>query len=112
MASTKAWAMAVDTISIILSETGWFVIILYGGGALLAAVACLFSILVLKVSQAKRVSKKPTCCYCGSGALHVSSPSGIADRLLTYWNCIPHRCEVCFHRQYRLADPGSNDRMR
>ena len=84
-------------------------ILLYGGLALLAAITSLFSILALKVSQARRASKKPNCYYCGSGALHISTPSGITDRLLTYWNCTPHRCEVCFHRQYRLGSPPSND---
>ena len=72
--------------------------------ALLAAGAILCSILVLNVGQARRASRKSTCYYCGSSALHVSSPRGLADRLLTYWDCVPHRCEVCFHRQYRLAD--------
>ena len=67
------------------------------------AVTVLFSILVVKVAQARRASQKHACYRCGSEALHVSSPSGLTDRLLTYWNCVPHRCEVCFHRQYRLA---------
>jgi len=79
------------------------VIFVYGCLAVLAALTVLFSTLALKVAQARRASKKPNCYYCGSEALHVSSPRGIADRLLTYWNCIPHRCEVCFHRQYRLT---------
>ena len=84
-------------------------IFLYGAIALLAAVIVLLSILVVKVGQARRASKKPNCYYCGSLALHVSSPSGLADRLLTYWNCVPHRCEVCFHRQYRMADQPAKD---
>ena len=84
-------------------------IFLYGAIALLAAVIVLLSILVVKVGQARRASKKPNCHYCGSQALHVSSPSGLADRLLTYWNCVPHRCEVCFHRQYRLAGQPAKD---
>ena len=78
-------------------------ILVYASLALLAAIASLFSILAAKVAQAKRASKKPYCYYCGSQALHVSAPSALADRLLTYWNCIPHRCEVCSHRQYRFA---------
>jgi hypothetical protein len=85
------------------------VIFVCGCLALLAALTVLLSILVLKVAQARRASKKPNCYYCGSEALHVSSPRGIADRLLTYWNCIPHRCEVCYHRQYRLAGQPAND---
>ena len=78
-------------------------IFVYGCLALLAVLAVLFSTLVLKAAQARRASKTPKCYYCGSAALHVSTPRGIVDRLLTYWNCIPHRCEVCFHRQYRIA---------
>jgi hypothetical protein len=78
--------------------------------ALLAVSAILFSILVVKVGQARRASKKPNCAHCGSMALHVSAPRGPIDRLLTHWDCIPHRCEVCFRRQYRLADrPGKED---
>lgn len=84
-------------------------IFLYGSLALLVAATCLFSILVLRVGQARRASKTPNCYYCGSTALHVSTPSGFTDRLLTYWNCIPHRCEVCFHRQYRLAVQASEE---
>jgi hypothetical protein len=85
------------------------VIFVYGCLALLAALAVLFSTLVLKAAQARRTSKTPNCYYCGSAALHVSTPSGIVDRLLAYWNCIPHRCEVCFNRQYRLADPPASE---
>jgi hypothetical protein len=85
------------------------VIFLSGAIALLAAVIALLSMLVVKVGQARRASKKPNCYYCGSQALHVSSPSGLADRLLTYWNCVPHRCEVCSHRQYRLAGQPAKD---
>ena len=84
-------------------------IFLSGAIALLAAVIALLSMLVVKVGQARRASKKPNCYYCGSQALHVSSPSGLADRLLTYWNCVPHRCEVCSHRQYRLAGQPAKD---
>ncbi|MGD0361442.1 MAG: hypothetical protein ABSC93_11260 [Bryobacteraceae bacterium] len=79
-------------------------IYLYGCLALLAALTALFSIVMFKLAQARRASTKPNCYYCGSVALHISHPSGPADWLLTYWNCIPHRCEVCFHRQYRLTD--------
>jgi len=86
------------------------VIFVYGCLVLVAAAIILFSILVFKVAQARRASTKPTCYYCGSRALHRSSPSGLTDRLLTYWNCIPHRCEICFHRQYRLAgEPAKED---
>ena len=77
--------------------------------ALVVAIAGLFSILLVKVAQAKRASTKPNCYYCGSQAMHLSSPNGLADWLLTHWNCIPHRCEVCFHRQYRLAVPDADD---
>lgn len=83
---------------------------LYGGLVLLAAVTGLLSILALRLAEARRASKKPNCYYCGSNALHVSSPSGLVDQLLTHWNCLPHRCEVCFNRQYRLADqPAKED---
>ncbi|MGA2740387.1 MAG: hypothetical protein ABSG65_23495 [Bryobacteraceae bacterium] len=84
-------------------------IFLYGSLALLLAAACLFSVLALQVAQARRASKTYTCRYCGSHALHVSSPGGMTDRLLKYWNCVPHRCEVCFHRHYRLAEPRASD---
>lgn len=86
-------------------------IFLYASVALLGAIAFLFSLLAAKVAEAKRVSKKPNCYYCGSPAFHVSSPNGLPDRLLANWNCIPHRCEICFRRQYRLARAaGSDDR--
>jgi hypothetical protein len=85
------------------------VIFLCGALALPVAVIILFSVLAVKVGQARRASKKPNCYYCGSPALHISSPNGFADRLLTYWNCVPYRCEVCFHRQYRLAGQPAND---
>lgn len=89
-------------------------IFLYAGAALVSAVIVLLSMLALKVGQARRASRKRGCAYCGSPAMHVSSPGGLPgsliDKLLTHWNCAPHRCEVCFHRQYRLADrPGSDD---
>lgn len=83
-------------------------ILLSGGLALVAALTVLFSILVLKVGQARRASKKPNCYYCGSRALRLSSPGGLMDRLLTFWNCVPHRCEICFSRQYRLAGQPAN----
>jgi len=85
------------------------VIFLYVCLALLAALTVEFSILALKVTQARRAPEKAACYYCGSEALHVSSPSGLTDWFLTYWHCIPHRCEVCFHRQYRLAAEPAND---
>jgi hypothetical protein len=86
------------------------VIFLIAGGALAAAIMVLFSILVLKISQARRASKTPHCYYCGSVALHLSAPGGIADKLLRNWNCMPHRCEICFRRQYRFAgEPQRND---
>jgi hypothetical protein len=80
------------------------VIFLYGCLALLAALTILCSILVVRVGQARRASRKPNCYYCGGKALRASSPRGSIDLLLAYWNCLPHRCEICFHRQYRLAD--------
>jgi len=85
-------------------------ILVYASLALLAAIAGLFAILASKVAQAKRVSRKPNCYYCGSQVLRVSSPNGLIDELLTHWNCIPHRCEICFNRQYRLAGrPGNGE---
>jgi hypothetical protein len=85
------------------------VILLYGSLALLATITTLFSILALRVAQARRASRKRNCYYCGNVALHVSSPGGLADRMLTYWNCIPHQCEVCFRRQYRLASQAEDE---
>lgn len=85
-------------------------IFIYGCLALLAAAVVLLSILVLKSGQARRASKNPGCYYCGNTALHVSSPHGLTDQLLTIWNCIPFRCEICFRRQYRLAvQPAKDD---
>jgi hypothetical protein len=85
-------------------------IFLYGVLALLAALTILLSILVVKVGQARRASRKPTCYYCGNGTLHLSAPRGFADRLLTYWRCVPYRCEVCFHRHYRLdGEPAADE---
>jgi len=78
-------------------------IFVYACLALLAATATLFTILVLKVGQARRASRKPGCRYCGNDTLHISTPSGLPDRLLTNWNCLPYRCEVCFRRQYRFS---------
>ena len=76
--------------------------------ALLAAIAGVCSVLVIKVGQARRASRSPNCYYCGSQALRVSSPKGPVDRLLAYWDCVPHRCEVCFNRQHRLAERRAN----
>ena len=78
-------------------------IFVYGGVAIVAAVGILGAILVLKVEQAKRASRKPGCMFCGNTTLRVSSPHGLADELLTFWDCIPHRCEICSRRQYRLT---------
>lgn len=86
-------------------------VIVYVFLVLLACAIFLSSVLVLKVSQARRASKKPDCFYCGSQALHVSSPNGLADRLLTYWDCVPYRCEVCFHRQYRMPVEPARDEL-
>jgi hypothetical protein len=86
------------------------VIFLYGVLALLAALAVLFFVLIVKVRQASRAPEQPNCYYCGSAALHISAPRGLTDRLLTYWNCVPYRCEVCFHRHYRLAaEPAADE---
>ncbi len=84
-------------------------IVLYVGLGLFLGAIVVFSVLLVSVSQARRASKKPNCHYCGSTALHVSSPKGPIDDLLTYWNCLPYRCEVCFRRQYRLT-AGSDTR--
>lgn len=80
--------------------------LVYAGVALLAAIAGLFSVLAAKVAQAKRATRKANCYYCGNQAMHISSPNGLTDRLLTYWNCMPYRCEICSRRQYRLARLG------
>ena len=84
-------------------------IFLYGFLALLAALTILLSVLVVKIGQARRAPEKLICHYCGSSALHVSSPRGLTDRLLTYWDCVPYRCEVCFHRHYRLASEPATE---
>ncbi len=84
-------------------------VFLYGGIALLLVALSLSLMLLLRIRQARHISGKPNCCHCGSLAMHISAPNGVPDKLLTYWNCFPHRCEVCFHRQYRLAVPHMND---
>jgi hypothetical protein len=84
-------------------------IFVYGGLMLAAAATTVLSMLVLKAGQARRASKKPSCQYCGGTALHLSSPRGLTDQLLTNWNCLPYRCEVCSRRQYRLAAQPAND---
>jgi hypothetical protein len=68
------------------------VIFVYGCLALLAALTILFSVLVLKVAQARRASKKPNCYYCGSEALHVSTPSGLTGQCLPEANSINAGC--------------------
>ena len=83
--------------------------LVYAGVVLLAAVAGVFAMLAVKVAQAKRATRKPNCYYCGSPAMRRSSPNGLADRMLTYWNCVPYRCEICFNRQYRLAGLGEEE---
>jgi len=85
------------------------VIFVYGVLALVAATTVLFSILVMKLGQARRASQKPNCYRCGGTALHVSSPKGLSDMLLSKWDCIPYRCEVCSCRQYRLTQPHATD---
>ena len=76
---------------------------LYIALVLLFGLSSAVSYLLLKVEEARRISKKPGCHYCGSQAMHVSAPSGWADPLLTFWDCVPHRCEICYRRQYRIA---------
>jgi len=77
-------------------------ILVYVFVVLLVGTAALFSVLVFKVKEAKRTSKSPNCCSCGSHALHISSPHGLGDQLLANWHCVPYRCEVCYRRQYRF----------
>lgn len=80
-------------------------IFVYSALVLLFLLSSLFSYLLLKVDEARRASKKPGCYHCGSQALHLSAPNGSVDPLLTYWNCVPHRCEICYRRQYRIVQP-------
>jgi len=88
---------------------GGRVIFLYSAIPLLLVLTTLFSILLLKVKEARRISKNPGCYHCGSEALHVSAPSGWADPLLMHWDSVPYRCEVCYRRQYRIAHQPAND---
>jgi len=75
----------------------------FGGTALTAAVLALLFVLLFKIKQAQRASRKTQCYYCGSNAVRLSAPSGLVDWLLENWDCAPHRCEVCFHRYYRFV---------
>lgn len=88
---------------------GGRVIFWYGMIAALLVLVVVFTILMRTVKEARRISKQPGCYLCGSAALHVSAPSGWADPLLTHWNCVPHRCEVCYRRQYRFAPQPADD---
>ncbi len=78
-------------------------LILWGGIGFVVAAATLFSVLVGKIKEAKRTSKQPQCYYCGNLAVRPSAPNGIFDWILESWNCVPHRCEVCFRRHYRFV---------
>jgi len=82
------------------------VIFVWIGGALLVAAFAFFSLLAVNVGRSRRASKKLSCPYCGSPTLHASSPKGPLDGLLSYWDCAPYRCEVCFGRHYRLRNIG------
>jgi len=86
------------------------VIFFYSAIPVLLVLITLFAILLLEVKEARRISKKTGCCQCGSKAMHVSRPTGLLDPLLTHWNCVPYRCEVCYRRQYRIAHP-SDDKL-
>jgi hypothetical protein len=77
-------------------------ILLFTGAGLLVCLGILLSILVLRVRQARQASKQSCCYYCGGKTLHLSAPGGLTDLLLTNWNCLPYRCEICFRRHYRL----------
>lgn len=85
-------------------------LLIYGVLALLAVAMALGSILVLKVGQARRASRTPGCYFCGGTALHLSTPKGLTDQLLTFWDCVPYRCEICFRRHYRLTAEPADDR--
>jgi len=78
-------------------------IFVYGLLVLILALAVLLSVLVWKVGQARRASKQPNCSSCGNATLHLSTPGGLVDTLLTNWDCLPYRCEVCLTRQYRVV---------
>lgn len=70
--------------------------------------ALLLGVLAFTVKRAKRATGEANCIYCGSPAMHRAAPN-ITDELLTFWNCIPYRCEVCSRRQYKL-DPEATVR--
>ncbi|MGA2137143.1 MAG: hypothetical protein ABSH50_33040 [Bryobacteraceae bacterium] len=76
---------------------------------LLVAAAVVFSILLAKAAQAKRASKTPNCVYCGNGTLRLSTPDHWIDPLLEHWSCVPHRCDVCYRRQYRYTAESPGD---
>jgi hypothetical protein len=84
-------------------------LILWGGIAVVAAATVLFSVLVGKIREAKRTSTQPQCYYCGNPAVRLSAPNGILDWILENWNCVPHRCEVCFRRHYRFLAGNTDD---
>ncbi|HVN06115.1 MAG TPA: hypothetical protein VMT86_16955 [Bryobacteraceae bacterium] len=79
-------------------------IFLYAALGLLFVLSCVFSFLVLKVSEARRLSSQPGCYSCGSTALHLSHAGGLVDAALALWDCIPYRCEVCYRRQHRFRN--------
>jgi hypothetical protein len=85
----------------------WGLILACSGIVLLGCLAALFSILLLRVREARQTSKQSYCFYCGSKALRHSAPKGLVDHMLANWDCLPHRCEVCFRRYYRF-DRGAN----
>jgi hypothetical protein len=78
--------------------------ILVGGAGLVAIATVLFVVLLLRIKQAQRTSKKAECYYCGSNAVRLSAPGGPIDWLLENWDCAPHRCEICFRRYYRFVN--------
>ncbi len=81
--------------------------IIWWSGLLLAlAAVVLFTMLLWKVSAARRAARNPNCLYCGSPAVRLSSPDHWIDPLLAHWKCVPFRCEVCYERQYRYLPAG------
>ena len=78
-------------------------IVLAAAGALVLTVGVLLFVVVLRMKQARRASRMDGCYFCGSHAVHLSAPNGLFDLLLDNWDCLPHRCEVCFHRYYRFV---------
>ena len=79
------------------------IVVLAAAGAIVLVVAALLLVPVLRIKQARRASRLDGCYFCGSHAVHLSAPHGLFDSILDNWDCVPHRCEVCSQRYYRIV---------